>query len=51
MFCVHLQDVDRNLWAGAENNVRLHLEKLCQEKKVQKCSNHDITEWILVSKL
>ena len=47
------QDVDQMLWPGAENNVKQHLDKLLQEKRVHKLKqdDSDVYEWILSSKL
>ena len=38
---VHVQDVDRNLWPGAESNVKLHLVKLLEEDKVTRMEGQD----------
>jgi hypothetical protein len=44
-----MQDVDRNLWPGAESNVKLHLIKLLEEAKVTRTEGQDEGEvrWLL----
>ena len=42
------QDVDQQLWLGADSNVKLHLIKLLEEAKVTKTEGEDgLVRWTL----